>query len=161
MNYDQQISKLESELTNAEGVRASLQAELDSLRAETSIEGAATRNNRIADLVPLVQALDNGELKKVGIPIDRTAMLAPLVGRPSPKRLREQIAQLRAARDAAVAKAKVDPDGVAGPFRFTGPGKHYVDGRRLQQGDVIDLTHSQAVAFADKFTRVEGASSAA
>lgn len=40
-------------------------------------------------------------------------------------------------------------------YRFRGPGKHYQAGRRLQVGDEIELTRSEAEAFADRFVPVE------
>ena len=160
-HLDGQISEREKWHNEAAAALNQLKAERDVLKADTSLEGRGARQSRIEDLEALIKATSYGTLGKVGIPIDLVPMLQPLVGRPSPATLTEQIEQLRARRDAAVSEPP-DPSAIAGRFRFVGRGKHYVPGpdgalRRVAQNELVELTHDQAAAFADKFERVEEA----
>src|SRR5688500_5100178 len=112
-NYDAQIAEKEIHVADAAAATAKLRAENAALQADGRVEGTAARTSRIEDLQVLIKAINDGTLGRVGIPLDLRDLLQPLVGRPSPSILQEQIAELRAAREAAAAQPS-DPNAIAG-----------------------------------------------
>ena len=82
--------------------------------------------------------------------------LSALAGLPGLHETRRLLARLRAARDEAVAR---ETQPWPRPFRLKGGQSHHAGNRRYKAGDVVELTESQAAAFADKFERVEATTS--
>ena len=138
--------------------------ELTPLETSRAVQGCYERD-RIADLRRVLRLLQNGLWHGDAVPLD-FAEVAALAGQPGIAHLEEEIAALEAERAELTAKLAAyhecwPSEGVTHPYRYRGPGKHYVtvgdELRRVAPGDVLDLNETQAAAFGDRFEPVEEA----
>jgi hypothetical protein len=145
---DEQIAGLLAWQETVIAKHAELSHRLAALNEQQGLDTPQTRTER-SDLEVSLAQLRNGITDRDGV----IPELATFISRPGLDQIERSLAKLRAERDEWSARIGVDPDASAGSFRLT-TGKHFHSGRMMKAGEVVELTHRQAVAWADKFERV-------
>jgi hypothetical protein len=124
---------------------------LHAIDAHTSDPGEQREHD---SLKITLRQLENGVRSTEGIWFPDA--LAPVMDRPGIAETRRAIERLQREREECNALLQRWPTReVMHKFRYNGPRhKHVHDGRRLEVGDIIELTESQAHAWCDRFEPV-------
>lgn len=113
---------------------------------------SATMRVLSSDRETTLQQLQHGVSSQDGVWFPEA--LAPIMDKPGIVRTRARIEDLQRERDDINAFHKRWP-ARDGRFQYTGrPYKHVHDNRRLETGDIIELTQSQAESWRDRFVPV-------
>ncbi|HVL69277.1 MAG TPA: hypothetical protein VM364_18615 [Vicinamibacterales bacterium] len=146
---DQHIALLEAHAAELARMSEDIKARVPTVDETTNSHDEARAHAMRGDL----RLLEDGVSESSPISDER---LNEFVGLPGLIETRRWLERLRVAREEAVAR-----ESVSWPrsFRLKDGKSHYSAGRRYKAGDVVELTETQAEAFADKFEPAEAATS--
>jgi hypothetical protein len=157
------VEAIDYSLPVAEAWKAKLQTLFDDLKGELLVAVETHRTtpspdneDRANDLAHDLQLIDSGFGNMTGYHDER---LLALVGQPGLTRTKEVIAELKAERTEWAARVG-EFDGGTAPYRLKKGKTHGMAGatpvlvQMLHGGAIVELTPSQAKAWADKFEKV-------